>query len=112
MAIVQIENKNAVDLIKSLDTEDTFFYCDPPYLNACQGHYGGYTEEHFDELLDALSKIKGKFLLSSYPNDNLEVYRKKFGWFTADKQMNLTASNQGGRMKTEALTANYDLNSI
>lgn len=107
LSFVQIEHKNALELIKRHDSEDAFFYVDPPYVDSNQGHYGGYTQEHFNELLEVLSKLKGKFLLSSYPNEELSLYREKFNWLSSDKQMNLSASKYGGRKKTEALTANY-----
>lgn len=109
LELVQIEHKNALELIKRHDCEDAFFYIDPPYVNSNQGHYGGYTQEHFNELLEGLSEIKGKFLLSSYPNDKLNDYRKKFNWLSSDKEMNLSASRYGGKKKTEALTANYSI---
>jgi DNA adenine methylase len=104
--LVQMEQRDAVYLIKRLDTPDTFFYIDPPYVNANQGHYGGYTQEHFDALLIALSNLKGNFLLSSYPNENLDKHRIKYGWVTSDKNMALSASRSNKR-KTEALTYNY-----
>ena len=109
MELVQIENMDAIKLIKSKDSVDTFFYCDPPYVGADQGHYGGYTQEHFNELLELLSTIKGKFLLSSYPNEVLEKYRKKHKWYSADKDMCLSISRAGHKRKTEALTANYPI---
>lgn len=108
LEVVQIENKDAIELIGMHDTTDAFFYIDPPYVGADQGHYGGYTQQHFDALLQALSRIKGKFLLSSYPNDELTRYRMQYGWMDADKDMCLSASNSKKR-KVEALTANYDL---
>lgn len=104
---VQIEHKDAVELIKKQDSEETFFYLDPPYVGADQGHYGGYTQEHFNVLLNTLSTIKGKFLLSSYPNDELDSYRKRFGWYTNDKDKQLLASRNKSKRKIEALTANY-----
>ncbi len=107
--IVQIENKDAIKLIQQFDSEDTFFYLDPPYVNSNQGHYGGYTQEHFNILLDSLVGIKGKFLLSSYPNDELKKYREKYNWFTSDKEMSLSASNIKGKRKIENLTANYSI---
>lgn len=106
---VQIEHKDAVELIQRHDSSDSFFYVDPPYVDSNQGHYGGYMQEHFDALLDVLSQIEGKFLLSSYPNDNLKKYRNKFGWYSNDKEMHLSASQEANRMKTEALTANYPI---
>lgn len=107
--LVQIEQRDAVYLIKRLDTPDTFFYIDPPYVNANQGHYGGYTQEHFDELLKALGNLKGKFLLSSYPNSELKKYRVKYKWFTNDNDMALSASRGSNKRKIEALTYNYKL---
>jgi DNA adenine methylase len=109
LELVQIENMDAVKLIKSKDSVNTFFYIDPPYVGADQGHYGGYTQEHFNNLLELLSTIKGKFLLSSYPNDVLDGYRKKCKWHSADKDMCLSISRVGHKRKTEALTANYPI---
>jgi len=110
--LVQMENKDAIEVIKTKDRPETFFYVDPPYVGSAQGHYGGYNQEHFNNLLETLSKIEGKFLLSSYPNEMLDKYRKKCGWHNADVDMALSASTQANRRKTEALTANYALKGI
>ncbi|URM37126.1 DNA adenine methylase [Flavobacterium anhuiense] len=107
--LTQIECKDAIELIKKQDSENAFFYIDPPYVGANQGHYGGYTQEHFCALLETLSQIKGKFLLSSYPNAALDEYRKSYGWVNYDKDLLLACSNGTGKRKTEALTANYSL---
>lgn len=107
--LVQMENMDAVKLIKSKDSPDAFFYIDPPYVDADQGHYGGYTQEHFNILLNQLSKLKGKFLLSSYPNIELMKYRKEFNWHSKDIEMQLSASSNKSRRKVECLTANYPI---
>ncbi len=104
MSRTQIEQKDAVKLIQSLDSPETFFYIDPPYVGAHQGHYGGYTQEHFNQLLDTLSRLQGKFILSSYPNDILDKYRKKYGWSINDIQV-----RKSGKAKVEALTYNYTI---
>lgn len=112
---VQIECTDALRIIRSRDTEDSFFYCDPPYYNSNCGHYDGYTVEDFEALLTLLSQIKGKFLLSSYPSPVLKQYTKAFGWHTRRiEQVVSVANNHGkpGKPKTEVLTANYDLNAI
>jgi DNA adenine methylase len=105
----QIECNDAVQVIRSRDNEYAFHYCDPPYINADQGHYGGYTQEHFDLLIKALSEIKGKFLLSSYPNDNLDKAIIANNWFVKRINMNLSASSKIGAKKIEVLTANYEI---
>ena len=106
---VQIENVDAIYLIKRMDTPDTFFYLDPPYVGANQGHYGGYTQEHFNNLLNCLSNIKGKFILSSYPNEQLTLFKQNFNWKSNDKEMLLRSSNSKNKQKTECLTYNFDL---
>ena len=104
----QIECTDVLRVIASRDSADSFFYCDPPYFNAVMGHYGGYTEKDFEELLKALSQIKGKFLMSSYDSDILKKYTKKFRWDVIKLEMNICMS--AGKKKIEVLTANYNLN--
>ncbi|OPY43167.1 MAG: DNA adenine methylase [Methanoregulaceae archaeon PtaU1.Bin222] len=110
---VEIECADALRIIRSRDSARSFFYCDPPYYQADMGHYDGYTKEDFEMLLQTLAGIEGKFLLSSYPSDLLEIYREKHGW----NHLSLTmALSMGGnpkdgkkRMKHEVLTANYPI---
>lgn len=110
---VQIEHNDACKVIKSRDTEDAFHYVDPPYFNSNQAFYSGYTKEDYKRLLDALSNIKGKFLLSGYPSDILEEYSKKYGWHTKTFNKSLSASKavvgKSRPRKIEVLTANYEI---
>jgi DNA adenine methylase len=57
---VQVENNSAIKVINRCDDKETFIYADPPYIGSDQGHYKGYSEDDYRELLDALSKVKGK----------------------------------------------------
>ncbi|MGK7390269.1 MAG: DNA (cytosine-5-)-methyltransferase [Candidatus Cyclobacteriaceae bacterium M2_1C_046] len=107
--MVDIENNDALQVIRSRDSTDSFFYCDPPYFNSDMGHYKGYTEKDFTDLLDVLSKVKGKFLLSSYPSDVLEKFTKKHKWHTITKQTGVAVTKQTNKVKTEVLTANYPI---
>ena len=109
----QIENNDALKVIKSRDAVDAFHYVDPPYIDTNQGHYGGYTKTHFKNLLETLSEVQGKFLLSSYPSKLLTKYTKKHGWYTKvfDKPLSARKAVNGksrGR-KIEVLTANYPI---
>ena len=113
---VQIEHIDALKLIKNRDGNDVFFYVDPPYPNSNQGHYSGFSQQDFEDLLIVLSTVKAKFLLSSYPNSTLEKYTKKFGWSTKTFDKPLSArkakDNKPRGRKTEVLTANYSLREI
>lgn len=110
---VQIENNDALQVIKSRDTVESFHYVDPPYIDSNQGHYGGYTKSHYRDLLETLSKVQGKFLLSSYPSKLLTKYTKKHGWYTKtfDKPLSARKAVKGKsrERKTEVLTANYPI---
>ncbi|HRH03914.1 MAG TPA: DNA adenine methylase [Bacteroidia bacterium] len=107
---VQIECKDAIEVIKLVDSKDTFFYCDPPYFNSNMGHYKGYIKEDFERLLQTLSNINGKFLLSSYPSLILDKYIKANNWTVNRIEMKLPISakeTDNVKKKEEVLTANF-----
>lgn len=108
---VQVECADALYIIKSRDASGSFFYCDPPYFNSDCGHYNGYTAQDFENLLITLSKIEGKFLLSSYPSELLTKYKKEFGWNQWSLESGVTVNNRSGyqKRKVEVLTANYEI---
>jgi DNA adenine methylase len=107
----QLECADALYVIQSRDTEETFFYCDPPYYNSDCGHYDGYSLEDFEQLLQRLSAVKGKFLLSSYPSPILMKYAKEHGWHQWSLESGVSVNKKSGYMKrkVEVLTANYPI---
>jgi len=108
----QIECADAVYIINSRDSVDSFFYCDPPYFNSDCGHYDGYTVDDFENLLKTLSKVKGKFLLSSYPSELLKKYVRAKKWRQWSLETGVSVNNKGGgyqKRKIEVLTANYEI---
>jgi len=109
---VEIECADALRIIRSRDSAETFFYCDPPYINTDCGHYDGYTIEDYDMLLKLLSSIEGKFLLSSFPNQLLEDYAANKGWTMQkiEMRMSVNAKSENRKAtKTEVLVGNYGL---
>lgn len=108
---VQLECTDALYVIQSRDTVNTFFYCDPPYHNSDCGHYNGYSEQDFENLLKLLSVIKGKFLLSSYPSPILQRYAKAQGWHSKCFEQGVSVNAKSGYLKRkwEMLTANYEI---
>ncbi len=77
---VQISNKDALEVILKRDTVSTFFYLDPPYPGAHQGHYYGYTIDEFHRLLTVIQSIKGRFILSNYWSQTLKYFILKNNW--------------------------------
>lgn len=109
MRKVTIECYDALKVIQAYDSPDAFFYIDPPYVSSVQGHYAGYKMEDFEALLIACSKLKGKFLLSSYPEEILKDYIERFGWKHEQfvKSLSVDGKKNQGKTKTECLTWNY-----
>lgn len=107
----QIECADALYIIRSRDTENTFFYCDPPYYNSDCGHYDGYSFEDFKALLETLAGIKGKFLLSSYPSPILKEFTRANGWdmFSVEQGVSVNSKSGYQKRKVEVLTANFPL---
>lgn len=107
-----ILNKDAVDVIRSEDSEVTLFYCDPPYLPDTRSTPKVYTHEMSEEqhiaLLDALEGIKGKFVLSGYDHPLYEEYAEENGWHRTEKQIDNKASGKKVKeIKTECLWMNF-----
>jgi DNA adenine methylase len=109
---VQIECCDALRIIGSRDTPETFFYLDPPYVGADQGHYDGYTQMDFDALMETLEGVQGKFLLSSFRNAALGEFTRRNGWATVEIRLSSSMTHGQGRTvrdKVEVLTANYPI---
>lgn len=71
---VYLANTDALRVIKQWDSPQTLFYCDPPYIGTSQGHYGGYGDQEFANLLNALNGVKGAYVLSCYEDCQSLLY--------------------------------------
>ena len=73
---VQIEHDDAIKVIQKYDTEQTLFYCDPPYPHASRGDAKAYCYEMTDDdhrkLSETLYNVKGSVALSGYHCDLLD----------------------------------------
>jgi DNA adenine methylase len=109
LRITQIECNDAIKVINNFDSEDTFFYLDPPYFNADMGPYKGYMIDDYKTLLETIAGIKGKFLLSSYPSSILEEYKDTNKWEQIEINLFISVSSnlKEKKRKTEVLTKNY-----
>lgn len=107
---VQLESNDALKVIASRDSSDTFHYIDPPYFNSNMGHYSGYTVDDFLSLMQLLSSIKGKFLMSSYPSKELSAAAKKYNWWQQKHEYMISVvKGKRDKKKVEVLTANYPI---
>ncbi|MEZ6136359.1 MAG: DNA adenine methylase [Pirellulaceae bacterium] len=81
---VVILNQPAVEVIRKQDGPKTLFYCDPPYVHETRATTGEYAFEmsanDHEELLETLSKIQGKFMLSGYPSELYSRWEQRANW--------------------------------
>ena len=106
---VQIENQNALDLIRKFNHDNVLIYADPPYLLETRGgkqyRHEMNEQDHLD-LLDALKQHKGSVILSGYPSEMYE--RELAGWGRISRK----SYNQNAELRTEVLWCNFELPSI
>jgi DNA adenine methylase len=93
---VQIENRPALDLVKRIDTNETLFYFDPPYVKStrAENHRDMYKFELSDsdhcQMSEAIHSLKGMSIISGY---DCELYRELYKDFYLVKKK--TRKNSG-----------------
>lgn len=103
---VVIENVDFERLIRTYDRESALFYLDPPYYEAEKYYPDRFNHEDHIRLRDALSCIKGKFVLSY--NDCPEIRELYAGYnlVEVDRQDNLVTKTNPRRYR-ELIVKNY-----
>ena len=103
--IVQIENKDALELISRHNTSDTLIYADPPYMRETRSgaiYKHEFVDDDHRRLLDALLAHKGPLVLSGYNNvlydDLLD------GW----RRYDIPCRTEFAGVKIESLWCNYN----
>jgi DNA adenine methylase len=109
---VQIENRDATEVIRRYDSPETLFYCDPPYPHEARGdpHAYGYemTEEEHERLAEVLHSVKGMVALSSYFSP---LMNRLYGDWTRIDAPVMTAHSVK-KPRKESLWINYSLEKI
>lgn len=110
---IQIENESALDIIRKMDSEQVFFYCDPPYVMETR-RSGWEYEYEFGEaehtaLAEALGACKARVMVSGYPGT---LYDRIFAdWKRIDsapKIENSSVSSGKMRYREQSIWINYD----
>lgn len=105
---VQIEDAPAIEVIERYDSEETLFYCDPPYVHASRGDTNAYeyemSDEEHRELAEVLRNVDGMVALSGYHCDLMdELYGD---WNQVEYTKTAHSVNQ---QRTEVVWANYPI---
>jgi DNA adenine methylase len=96
---VQIECRDAFDVIRACDRPTTLFYLDPPYVHGTRSKWRDvYAHEMTDEdhvrLARLARSLEGYCLISGYPS---ELYREEYenhGW----QRVETKSRTNGGRV--------------
>lgn len=104
---VQIENVPAIEVIQRYDSEETLFYCDPPYPHDSRGDIHAYryemTDKDHEELAEVLTNLKGKVALSGYRCELLDKLYKDWNYIESPSKQCLSVKQS----RTEILWTNY-----
>jgi DNA adenine methylase len=95
---VQIEQKNAFDVIRTYDNNEALIYFDPPYIKEERSHKNQYKFEvdnafHFQAAI-LLRQCQGFVVVSGYANQLYTELYENFGWARIDKE---AITNSGGK---------------
>ena len=103
-----IDQDDALTVLARFDTERAFHFIDPPYVGRNMGHYAGmFGEDDLHRLLEQLCRLKGKFMLTMYPNESIQQFVDRQGWQIHVVQRAVTASNTKRRQQEEWMVVNY-----
>jgi len=104
---VQIENDDALAVIRRYDSPDTLFYCDPPYPHESRGDKNAYRFEMHDyehtNLANLLRDVKGRVAISGYRCDLYDDLYKDWNVHIAPTKKALSIKSD----RTEILWTNY-----
>jgi len=113
---VQIENAPALEVIKRYDSEETLFYCDPPYPHESRSDVNAYGFEmnnrQHRELAEVLHAVKGKVALSGYHSPIMEELYKDWHFIESAPKKAHSTNTRADKVKqerVEVLWVNYEL---
>ena len=105
-----IEHDDAFNVIRRYDTPDTFHFIDPPFVNFSMGHYNGmFSETHLNQLLELMTFLQGKFMLTMYPDETIHRYARANGWTIHKIEKNISVGKAIRRKQEVWMVINYVL---
>lgn len=108
---VTIENDDALKVIARYDCVGAFHFVDPPYVGSNCGHYADtFGDDDLRVLLSLLASVKGKFMLTMFPNDDIEALATAHGWtiHRITRTISASVSIENRRKQEEWIVCNYE----
>lgn len=109
---VTIENKSFENIFKIYDSENTFFYLDPPYRGTYGYRLGSFSDAQYDLLADCCKKSKGKWLLTINDDTYIRELFKDFNIMTHDVFYSISKKDEARKDYKELIITNYNIQDI
>jgi DNA adenine methylase len=113
---VQIENAPAIEVIQRFDSDQTLFYCDPPYPHDSRSDVNAYgfemTDSEHRELAEVLHSVQGKVALSSYHSKLMDKLYKDWDYIESPPKKAHSTNTRSDNVKQdriEVLWVNYEI---
>lgn len=103
---VVIENGDFERILKTYDTQESFFYLDPPYYQTEKYYKDRFLPEDHIRLKNKLKEVKGKFLLSYNDCPYIRELYREYEILEVDRAHNLLRGKEKPRYK-ELIIKNY-----
>ncbi len=105
---VVIEQRDALALMNEMDSKDTLFYLDPPYVASTRTARSIYSHEMNDDahrqFLATVKALKGLVVISGYPSPLYTNNLESCGWHRVDKRA--IVNSGGSRIESLWLSPN------
>lgn len=106
LSSVIIENRDIIELIQKYDSENVFFYLDPPYIQETRASNQKYqcdmSNQQHQRLIAVINTSKAKFLISGYNHPIYDKLNDKF------QKIEFLSPNAGSNA-VEVLWKNYKI---
>lgn len=92
-----------LNTLRDKNAEETFIYCDPPYLETDDNYENGFTETDSNDLFNCLQKTGCKFAMSEFDHPFIleQAKQRNLNVITIGERQNLK------NRRTEILVTNY-----
>jgi DNA adenine methylase len=106
---VTIENKSFEDLFRIYDSEDTFFYLDPPYRKTKEYATGKFTDEQYEKMRNCCANAKGKWMITINNDEYIKELFKDFNIMDHEVFYSVCKTDNGRVNFKELIITNYEI---
>ena len=110
LKLVEIDHLDFQECIKNRDSPGTFFFLDPPYLDAEEYRLGLFSLAEHERLLKTLQECQGKWLMTTGDHPDIRHLFSQYGMVTTETSQSVSKVIGGERPDlAHLLIANYPL---